>query len=367
LFIGSPPGPLSKEAEMIGRRRFLGGAVALAACAVVATGCESATNGASADTTAETGTATTPSTTPSTAAAAVSGAASMVKFAANTDFTFATGLGQNSDGEAAPIKAEYALGAKLVTNAQWAEFLAAKGGEAPGYWSSGAVPTGKADHPVLAISAEAATAFCEWLTSSTTGWTFRLPTEAEWENAARGDADPEYPWGDDDTQYANGVLTSRYNYNGVAAAYALANFQTATYTDKSTLAGESVALASILSVGADGSVSGWIDHSNNTGFVYTDVYQKLAASGGYTTAVGAYPAGATASGLFDLAGNCYEWTSSTITATNGAEAGLEVLSVRGGSWYATSRSCRTTYRGGGRDASGGYATVGLRMAATAKA
>jgi formylglycine-generating enzyme required for sulfatase activity len=326
-------------------------------------GGNSAQTAAEIDATSE----TTPRSSTAAATGAASIAASMVEFTANTGFTFATGLGNNSGGESAPIKAGYALAAKLVTNAQWAEFVAASKGETPGYWSGGTVPTGKADHPVLAISAEAAAAFCEWLTSTTTGWAFRLPTEAEWENAARGDADPEYPWGDDDTQYAGGVLTSRYNYNGVAAAYALANYQTATFTDMSTRAGESVELASILSVGANGSVSGWIDHSNNTGFVYTDVYQTIAAKGGYTTAVGAYPAGATASGLYDMAGNCYEWTSSTITATNGAEAGMDVSAVRGGSWYATSRSCRTTYRGEGRDPSGGYATVGLRVTATAQA
>jgi hypothetical protein len=38
--------------------------------------------------------------------------------------------------------------------------------------------------------------------------------------------------------------------------------------------------------------------------------------------------------------------------------------VRGGSWYATGRSCQTTYRGEGRAAKGGYAMVGFRVAAT---
>ncbi|TDO50095.1 hypothetical protein EV643_105326 [Kribbella sp. VKM Ac-2527] len=118
---------------MIGRRRFIGGAVVLAAGAAVAVGpgreLLTGANGSSAETAAEAGaTATTPatSTTPSTGAtsalAAASIATSMVKFGANTELAFATGLQQNSTGEAAPIKAEYALAAKLVTNAQWAEF-----------------------------------------------------------------------------------------------------------------------------------------------------------------------------------------------------------------------------------------------------
>ncbi|MFD9325547.1 SUMF1/EgtB/PvdO family nonheme iron enzyme [Streptomyces sp. NPDC060065] len=110
-------------------------------------------------------------------------------------------------------------------------------------------------------------------------------------------------------------------------------------------------------------MTGWIDHSTWTGFVYTDVFDELTASGGNTSAVGAYPDGVSSYGAYDMAGNCFEWTSSIITATNGAEAGQEDNAVRGGSWYATGRSCTTSYRGEGRDGSGGYPTVGIRVAA----
>jgi formylglycine-generating enzyme required for sulfatase activity len=64
-----------------------------------------------------------------------------------------------------------------------------------------------------------------------------------------------------------------------------------------------------------------------------------------------------------MAGNAFEWTSSVVTAQNGAEAGKQVNAVRGGSWYSTGRSCQTSYRGEGRAASGGYNTVGFRVAA----
>lgn len=51
------------------------------------------------------------------------------------------------------------------------------------------------DQPVVAVSWFEATAYCEWL-STQPGVSFRLPTEAEWERAARADLDQHsYPWG----------------------------------------------------------------------------------------------------------------------------------------------------------------------------
>jgi formylglycine-generating enzyme required for sulfatase activity len=63
-------------------------------------------------------------------------------------------------------------------------------------------------------------------------------------------------------------------------------------------------------------------------------------------------------------GNAYEWTSSLVTATNGVESGQLVNAVRGGSWYAGASSCRATARGEGRSATGGYHSVGFRVAAS---
>lgn len=63
-----------------------------------------------------------------------------------------------------------------------------------------------------------------------------------------------------------------------------------------------------------------------------------------------------------MAGNCWDLTSSVIVAVNGLEQGVSCYAVRGGSWYATARSCTFSYRGEGRKDSPS-ATVGFRLAA----
>jgi formylglycine-generating enzyme required for sulfatase activity len=104
----------------------------------------------------------------------------------------------------------YEIGLYTVTNAQYARFLA----DNPDYpvpysneerahpynWDSEArsYPEDKADHPVVLVSWKDAVAYCQWL-SDVTSQHYRLPTEQEWEKAARGSL-PEarrYPWGNE--------------------------------------------------------------------------------------------------------------------------------------------------------------------------
>lgn len=82
-----------------------------------------------------------------------------------------------------------------VRNQDWKVFTEATGHPAPPYWSD---PNfSNPDFPVVAVNWIEAEKYCEWLTRST-GRRYRLPTEAEWEWAARGGREGElYPWGDD--------------------------------------------------------------------------------------------------------------------------------------------------------------------------
>jgi formylglycine-generating enzyme required for sulfatase activity len=85
----------------------------------------------------------------------------------------------------------YALSLTPVTNAEYARFVRDTGAAAPGHWG-GADPAPEiALHPVVLVDWFGARAFCEWAGG-------RLPTEAEWEKAARGADARLYPWGRED-------------------------------------------------------------------------------------------------------------------------------------------------------------------------
>ena len=81
-----------------------------------------------------------------------------------------------------------------VTNAQYAPFVQTGLGKPPKHWEGGVIPDGKEDHPVVNVSWDDASAFCDWA-SEHVGLPIRLPTEAEWEYAARGSEGRTYPWG----------------------------------------------------------------------------------------------------------------------------------------------------------------------------
>jgi len=296
---------------------------------------------------------------------------SLVRISARPDFAFRTDLTNSKAGEASPITQDYYLSAYKVTNEQYAVFLKETGRKAPGYWKNGTYPAGKGDHPVLNVSYSDAVSYCSWISAKYDNWTFRLPTEAEWENAAMGeyynDSTVKYPSGKQTPSYnsATGVLTTSFNFNGVIAAKLFAEYgskHTVNYI-KGDFAGASEALGKCISISAGGGVTNWANHGGTAQkgyFLQTDLYAEVSADGGYTTPVDAYAPNTL--GLYDMAGNCWDLTSSTIVAVNGLEKGVSCYAVRGGSWYATSRSCTFYYRGEGRKDSPS-STVGFRLAA----
>lgn len=151
-------------------------------------------------------------------------------------------------------------------------------------------------HPVVYVSSLEAIKFCEWL-SSREHKRYRLPTEAEWEYAARGTDGRRYPWG---------------NYDGRGD---LANF-----ADKNT-------------------VFAWSDREIDDGYPES-------------SPIGAFPLGASPFGMEDMSGNVWEWCVDYFEAYRGApkvnphgpKSGAKRV-YRGGSWKSRFNSLRTTARG----------------------
>jgi formylglycine-generating enzyme required for sulfatase activity len=87
------------------------------------------------------------------------------------------------------------IGRYPVTNVRYKEFVAAAEHRSPRRWEARTYREGEENHPVRYVSWRDAMAYCSWLREET-GEEIRLPTEAEWEKAARGTDARKYPWGD---------------------------------------------------------------------------------------------------------------------------------------------------------------------------
>lgn len=109
---------------------------------------------------------------------------------------FVMGTDEGQDDERPPHRVwvdDFEIEAFAVTRAQYARFIEATGHHLPRDWSHPAFV--QPDLPVVGVSWFDATAYCAWR-STEDGRPVRLPTEAEWEYAARAGQPGIYPWGD---------------------------------------------------------------------------------------------------------------------------------------------------------------------------
>lgn len=88
-----------------------------------------------------------------------------------------------------------------VTNAQWHTFVQETGYRTPAHWSKGQIPAKEERHPVIYVNWHDAREYCHWLAAQI-GLDVTLPSEAQWEKAARGSGDKRrYPWGNEFNKY----------------------------------------------------------------------------------------------------------------------------------------------------------------------
>jgi formylglycine-generating enzyme required for sulfatase activity/acetyl esterase/lipase len=132
------------------------------------------------------------------------------------------GLSREGPAHVVELDAFY-IGKFEVTNAEWQKFRDDPGYDMVKFWPNGRVvprdqipywtqpnnhgggTPGSGSYPALGVNWDAASAYTAWL-SARTGKRYRLPTEAEWEKAARGSDRRRYPWGQAiDHSYANFV------------------------------------------------------------------------------------------------------------------------------------------------------------------
>ena len=173
----------------------------------------------------------------------------------------------------------------------------------------------KGDHPVVQVSWNDATKFCEWLAQKS-GKRVVLPTEAQWEYACRAGTTTAYPWGDNPDAgqgWANGADQSLKK--------------------------------KVPNAPADWAFFTWDD-----GFAFTSPVARFKAN---------------AFGLYDMIGNANQWCQDPYAIYVDPDKRKSVAGSarvpRGGSWYNDPSRCRSALRSW-REPSTRYVDCGFRVA-----
>ena len=154
-----------------------------------------------------------------------------------------------------------------VSNGQYKKFIDATKRRSPSHYRNRTYPPGKVDHPVTFVNWEDANTYCQWAGK-------RLPTDQEWEKAARGTDARTYPWGE---TFANA-------------------------------------------------------------FANTPLRWKSLGKFGDTTPAGIFEHGQSLYKVYDMSGNVWEWTTSWYKAYPGNKTftenyGERYKTLKGGSWF----------------------------------
>lgn len=195
------------------------------------------------------------------------------------DFTMGASTGSNADADEFPNHrvhlGSYYIDKYEVTNFEYKKYIDSMKKTAPSNWVAGSYVIGMDKYPVFNVSWEDASGYCTWKGK-------RLPSEAEWEKAARGNDERVYPWGN-----KNEINKARIMENG---------------------------------------------------------------DGRTPVEVGSYEAGRSPYGVYDMAGNVWEWTADyyepyrEVDRKNNELYGKKFRVIRGGSAHFDLYSARATKR-----------------------